>query len=130
MPTDPRTAEGKCLSLGTNSNPFDGSYLPWQTGGAGAGTITPTATSAFPWPPPTLADINVNVAQLPMYTPTGTIVTLPPPSITATGVSSMNGWADNADNTPAPTPISGCNYPNAWDAVTATVPASGCSTGV
>jgi glucan 1,3-beta-glucosidase len=130
VPTDPRTAAGKCISLGIGLNPFNGVYLPWQTGGAGAGTISPTATSAFPWPPATLSNIIVNVAQLPMYTPTGTVSTLPPPSITATGVSSMNGWADKADNTLAPTPISGCNYPNAWDAVATTVPASGCSTGV
>lgn len=129
MPKDPRAAIGKCASLGTTQNTFNGQYLPWQIGGAGAGTFAPSVTDPYPWPPATISNVDVAVAQLPMYTPTGTIATLPPPSITATGVSSINGWANSGDNTPGPTPIAGCAYPNAWDATAAAAPASGCSTG-
>lgn len=129
MPKDPRVAAGKCASLGIQENAFNGNYLPWQTGDAGAGTFAPSATDPYPWPPASITGVDVAVAQLPMYTPTGTIATLPPPSITATGVSSINGWFNSGDNTPGPTAIAGCAYPDAWDATAAPVPASGCSTG-
>jgi len=129
MPKDPRVSVGKCQALGASGNSFDGTFQPWQTGGAGAGTILPSSTQAYPWPPTSISNAVVAVAQLPMYTSTGTVSTLPPPTITATGVSSINGWANNADNGPAPTPITGCTYPDAWDATAAPVPASGCSTG-
>lgn len=129
MPKDPRVAVGKCASLGTEEAPFDGTYLPWQTGGSGAGTLAPTFTAANPWPPTTISNVEVAVALLPMYTPTGTVATLPPATVTATGVSKIDGWANTADNALAPTPITGCVYPDAWDALAATAPASGCATG-
>ena len=118
MPKDPRQSQGKCAALGVNSN-FSGTYLPWQTGGSGAGSIPPTATVAYPWPPATISGGGLP-AVLPQYTPTGSVSTLPPPTFTATKVS-INGWYDSGDTAPAPTPIPGCPYPNAWAALSATV---------
>ncbi|KAJ7846590.1 glycoside hydrolase superfamily [Mycena olivaceomarginata] len=46
MPTDPRTANGKCAAIGTQGTPFDGTFNAWQTGGEGAGTIDPAAISS------------------------------------------------------------------------------------
>ncbi|CDO72792.1 hypothetical protein BN946_scf184994.g45 [Trametes cinnabarina] len=37
-----------------------------------------------------------------------------------------DGWFDAQDTAPAVTPIAGCAYPNAWDAVNAQIPLSGC----
>ena len=65
--------------------------------------------------------------MLPTYTPTGTVATLPPPTLTASATKSVNvgnGWFDAQDTASAPTEIAGCNYPNAWDPVDAAVPPS------
>jgi len=124
MPTDPRTATGMCSSLGVSGINFDGTYQAYMTGGAGAGTIAPSSTVRFPWPP---ASINADaaVSSLPTYTPTGTIPTLPPPSLTPTPTKSVDvgsGWFDQQDTTGAATPVAGCQYPDAWDAISAPVP--------
>lgn len=117
MPNDPRKAIGVCAALGTVGDPFAGTYNPWQTGGGG-GEIAATATAEFVWPPAIIPGDGGAIANLPTYTPTGDIVTLPPPSLTATpaGVTVGNGWYDASDNVLAPTPITGCTYPNAWEA--------------
>jgi glucan 1,3-beta-glucosidase len=117
MPTDPRLSVGVCAALGVSGDPFAGTYDAWQTGG-GDGSIAATAVAAFEWPPATIAGDGGGIANLPTYTPTGDIVTLPPPSLTATptGVTVGDGWYDASDTAGAPTPIVGCTYPNAWDA--------------
>ena len=112
MPTDPRKSQGKCAALGVSGN-FTGTYLPWQTGGDGAGSIPATVTASYPWPPSTISNAGGSPSLLPQYTPTGSISTLPPPTFTSTKVT-INGWYDSGDTVPAPTPISGCTYPNAW----------------
>lgn len=129
MPTDPRKSVGKCQRLGVDGSPFDGNYESWQTGGVGAGTIAASATQNLAWPPASLTDIPAaSMNQIPQYTPTGTIPTLPPPTFTASVTASIgNGWADKADATPAVTAIAGCAYPDAWDAEDAQIPASGCT---
>ncbi len=127
MPKDPREALGTCATLDVDGTDFDGTFLSWQTGGAGAGDIPAASTSEFPWPPATIANAGAAVTELPSYTPTGTIVSLPPPTLTATSTGSIDvgsGWANTADTVPAPTPIAGCKYPDPWDAVDAAVPAS------
>ncbi|KAF9525007.1 glycoside hydrolase superfamily [Crepidotus variabilis] len=121
IPTDPRTAIGKCGGTGPA---FSGTFLPWQTGGAGAGQVAMT----YDWPPATIMDAPVAAAQLPTYTPTGTISTLPVPTYTDTSKKTVvkgNGWANSNDNTPAPTKIAGCAYPDPWAAQNSAVPA-GC----
>ncbi|KAI0633647.1 glycoside hydrolase [Trametes polyzona] len=137
MPKDPRAAAGTCQKFGVAPQPFDGPFQPWQTGGAGAGTIAPEATASIaPWPP-TLAVAHVptpSASLLPQYTSTGTPVTLPPQTLAPTAsvtptVSAGNGWFDAKDTAPAVGPISACAYPNAWDAIGAQIPLSGCLPG-
>jgi glucan 1,3-beta-glucosidase len=110
IPPDPRKSQGKCAALGVTGE-FDGTYLPWQTGGDGAGNIPATVTASFPWPPTTITGAGSPPSI--QYTPAGSISTLPPPTFTGTKVS-INGWYDSGDTAPAPTPIPGCAYPNAW----------------
>ncbi|KAI8978178.1 glycoside hydrolase [Trametes punicea] len=130
MPPDPRVASGKCQHLGAAMDPFDGTFQSWQTGGAGAGVIAPSATQALAWPPALSNVPAADQAQLPQYTPTGTISTLPPPTFTASGVTVTatvgNGWFNAQDTAPAVTPIAGCAYPDAWDALNAAIPNGGC----
>ena len=129
MPTDPRTASGKCQALGASQAPFAGTYSAWQTGGAGAGTIAATALASFPWPPSTLSGIGTApYGALPTYTPTGSISTLPPPQLTQT-VSEGNGWFDAKDTASAMVTVSGCSYPNAWNSANAVAPTAPCPAG-
>ncbi|KAF9483864.1 exo-beta-1,3-glucanase [Pholiota conissans] len=113
MPTDPREAIGTC----GNTNPWSPPLTPAQTGGAGAGNIPANAVANLAWPPASLST-GGPVSALPSYTPTGTIVTLPPPTFTSTsGKSAINagsGWANNGDTTPMNVPIQGCTYPDPW----------------
>jgi glucan 1,3-beta-glucosidase len=107
------------------SNTFNGQYLGYATGSGGA--LIPSNTVALnPFPPASISNAAYPASQLPMYTPTGTIVTLPPPSDTGKSPS-LDGWADNQDTASAPTPIQGCAYPNAYS-TTGVVPLTGCST--
>ena len=128
MPTDPRTALGSC---GPPSGPiFPQTFQPWMTGGAGAGTIAAAQTTQYPYPPDSLQ--GTAVAQLPLYTSTGVISTLPVPTptdLSGRPVGSANGWFNNNDNQLAPTPIVGCAYPDPWNAISATIP-TGCTGGV
>jgi glucan 1,3-beta-glucosidase len=114
-----------CASIGVTGPAFDGTYPePWMTGGPGAGDIPPSVTADLPWPPPSL-NAGTPVSLLPTYTPTGTIPTLPPPSLTATPTTSVdvgNGWYNPQDTTSAMTPVAGCSYPDAWDATAVPVP--------
>ncbi|PPQ73542.1 hypothetical protein CVT24_007452 [Panaeolus cyanescens] len=123
IPRDPRTAIGVC---GPPDGPiFDDSFDAWVTGGAGAGNLRPAQTEPYPFPPTALADAPAPVSLLPVYTPTGAISTLPPPTFTDTkgnAIVSGNGWFNPQDNIPAPTPIADCTYPDPWDAVMVPVP--------
>jgi glucan 1,3-beta-glucosidase len=129
MPTDPREATGACAALGV-SQPWDETFQSWQTGGAGAGTIAATSISEYGiWPPTQISGVAAaEMTFVPTYTPTGTVATLPPPSLTGTSksISEGNGWADSSDTTSAPATIPGCSYPDAWDAVSVAAPTSVC----
>ncbi|KAK7471944.1 hypothetical protein VKT23_000050 [Stygiomarasmius scandens] len=132
IPDDPRDAVGACAVLGVNE-PWDGTFQPWMTGGAGAGDIPTSSISEFgQWPPTRISGVPpASMEFLPTYTPTGTVATLPPPTFTgaASTISSGNGWFDSEDTVGAPTPIPGCTYPDAWDAIDAQIPASLCGSG-
>lgn len=132
MPTDPRQATGKCAAIGSKaSEQFNGQFKSWQTGGAGAGTISASAASSAAWPPATISNADGDAADLPMYTSTGEIVTLPPATLTATPTQSVSigdGWYDSSDTGGGVTVIQGCNYPPAWSAVGAAAP-SNCGGG-
>ncbi|KAF7977046.1 hypothetical protein HWV62_4816 [Athelia sp. TMB] len=125
IPADPREAAGKCASLGISGATFDGSYLPWQTGGAGAGTISAAWSSSYGvYPPATISNAYAPATKLPQYTSTGTVATLAPPTLTAsaTTVSAGNGWFDASDTAPGVIKIAGCKYPDAWSAISAALP--------
>ncbi|KAL7281935.1 hypothetical protein ACG7TL_003402 [Trametes sanguinea] len=117
IPTDPREALGLCQSLGFAQNvPWNGTYQPWQTGGAGAGDIAATAVASFSqYPPPEISNVSgEDPAQLPVYTATSAVPTLPTPTFSAATVTGGDGWADPADTSLAVVQIAGCAYPNAW----------------
>ncbi|EKM81294.1 hypothetical protein AGABI1DRAFT_72198 [Agaricus bisporus var. burnettii JB137-S8] len=126
IPKDPRTALGTCAALGVDGTDFDGVFQSWQLGGAGAGDIPAASTTQFPWPPPTIVGADAVVTELPSYTSTAAIVSLPPPTMTATAATKSvdfgSGWFNAQDTALAPTAISGCQYPDAWDAEDIAVP--------
>ncbi|KAJ7605280.1 glycoside hydrolase superfamily [Mycena polygramma] len=125
MPTDPRSANGACASLGVSDPAFDGTFSAWQTGGAGAGTIAASATAQFgQWPPATLSHVSVAATLLPSYTATASIASLTYITPAASGsaatvtptVSLGSGWFDAADTACMVTAVAGCTYPDAWSA--------------
>ncbi|KAJ7886829.1 glycoside hydrolase [Mycena olivaceomarginata] len=137
MPTDPRTANGKCAAIGAQGTPFDGTFSAWQTGGTGAGTIDPAAISEFgQWPPATLSNIDAGVMTvLPTYTATGSVPTLMYVTPTPTGstravtptASIPNGWFNAGDTVPGVTAVAGCTYPDAWRALDLPAPTALCT---
>ncbi|CAG7853930.1 Probable glucan 1,3-beta-glucosidase D; AltName: Full=Exo-1,3-beta-glucanase D [Serendipita indica DSM 11827] len=125
MPTDPRQSRGQCAKVGVPITEFSSPIQP------GAGN--PPTLDNYPWPPTTLG--TYAVAQLPLYTPTGEIHTLPVPTFTQSSgatatVSVGNGWANPADNTPMAVPVAGCTYPDPWNALNAAIPACGTGGGI
>jgi len=127
IPKDPRVAVGYCAGVLGASQPFDGNYPATATGGAGAGTLDPVVSASNPFPPATVSP-NFPGASLPTYTPTGAIHTLPGPTFTAAPkVNVGSGWNNPADTALAYVPVSSCQYPNAWDAVTVALPATTCA---
>jgi len=126
MPTDPRSALGAC---GAAAGPiFSQSFQSWMTGGAGAGALGSAQTLQYPYPPVTLEDTPFSVTLLPSYTSTGAISTLPAPTYTNSQghtINAGNGWFNAQDTLAAPTPIAGCTYPDAWDALSVSLPPAG-----
>ncbi|KAI1794546.1 glycoside hydrolase [Ganoderma leucocontextum] len=117
MPTDPRLSDGVC----ENTDPFNPPLQAWQTGGAGAGQIPQTALDALAWPPSTLTNVD-NLATLPQYTQTGSLITLPAPSVTSVSGASFstgNGWAQPTDSAQMFVPVATCGYLDPWMGPTA-----------
>lgn len=131
IPKNPRDAFGHCAAAGiAPGEPFDGNYLPYQTGG-GSGVINAADVAQFGTWPPTSIGLVANAALLPTYTATGAIPTLPTQSFPAPTPSAKidygDGWFDDADTAGGVTTVAGCPYPNAWDATAAPVPAAACT---
>lgn len=129
MPKDPRDSVGACQ----NAHPFNPPLKPWQTGGDGAGKIDPAVTSAIAWPPATISG-GGPPANLPQYTPTGPVPTLPGPSLTITGSGHSsatanvgNGWQNPADTDGLMVNKAGCNYLDPWIGPSAPPPSPLCS---
>ncbi|KAJ7495565.1 glycoside hydrolase family 5 protein [Mycena latifolia] len=137
MPSDPRTARGKCAALGITGPQFDGTFSAWQTGGTGAGTIAASATAQFGvWPPATISNVDpAALTVLPTYTATGSVATLTYITPSATGSAASvtptasigSGWADMGDTAPGVTAIAGCTYPDAWNALSLPAPTVLCT---
>jgi len=114
MPTDPRGSVGACGG-GSPTSPLTAE----ETGGAGAGDISDAVREQSPWPPVSVNPGPWLPTQLPSYTATGPIPTLPPPTGTP---NAGDGWFDAQDTRPMYTPIAGCTYPDAWNADNVDVP--------
>ncbi|KZP09046.1 glycoside hydrolase family 5 protein [Athelia psychrophila] len=129
IPKDPRQAISHCANQGAGGSfPFNGQFQPWQTGGVGAGVIASTFIAQYgQWPPNLNGGLSTPEAAslLPMYTSTGTVATLPPPTLTASvthSISVGDGWYDSSDTIGGVTAAAGCAYPNAWSAVSIAIP--------
>ncbi|KAF8147427.1 hypothetical protein K438DRAFT_1989662 [Mycena galopus ATCC 62051] len=146
MPTHPRDSIGVCAAFNVYNDPFNGTFQSWQTGGAGAGTIAPSDLQSFgAWPPSTLSSVTIAPTLLPTYTPTAAFPSLtfitPTPSITAAAIAGASasasradaaaasttasvgsGWFGAQDTLSVMTPVAGCTYPDAWSALSSTVP--------
>ncbi|KAF7298343.1 Glycoside hydrolase family 5 protein [Mycena kentingensis (nom. inval.)] len=137
IPKDPREAAGKCARVGVRGTQFDGKYESWMTGGAGAGTIAQAATAEWAQWPVTAVSNAGNI--LPTYATGGAIPTLtfalPSPSVTGTASAQAasaptaggSGWANSGDTTLIATPVAGCVYPNAWNALSLPAPTATCA---
>ncbi|KAF8228078.1 glycoside hydrolase [Tricholoma matsutake] len=129
IPQDPREAVGHCASVLGSSQLFDGTYAHTATGGPGAGTINPVQRSSHTFPPSTLSPSfsGAQMTLLPTYTATGKIKSLFAPTFTAAPSAVVgDGWNNKADSALAFVPVAGCQYPDAWNAVNATLPPTPC----
>ena len=86
-----------------------------MTGGAGAGTVAPDQVTSYgTWPPTSITLLGTQATNLPIYTATGTAITLSAstptayPSAATKTTAPGNGWADASDTAPAYATISGC----------------------
>lgn len=115
------------MSLGASQDPFDGNYLPWQTGTPSS--IPPESTTQFPWPPPTITNVTVPMPLLPTYTATGSIITMPPATFTSAPsekTASVDGWFNDNDKEGGVVSVAGCDYPNEYDGVFLVTPTAPC----
>ncbi|KAF8215056.1 glycoside hydrolase superfamily [Mycena galopus ATCC 62051] len=129
IPADPREAIGHCASVLGSSQIFDGT-LPASATGAGPTSLDAAQTSLYVFPPTTLSPsfTGTQLALLPTYTATGKITTLFAPTFSSAPTAAVgSGWNNSADTEPAYVAVAGCTYPNAWDAVNATLPTAPCS---
>ena len=130
MPEDPRTSVGKCLALGFEQDPFDGNFLPHQTGAVPSPTISADYIAANPWPPTVMANLSVDIALLPTYTANAPIITMPVPTYSgapASATASVDGWFNHEDTTPGIGPITGCPYPDTYDGEFEEIPTEPCT---
>jgi glucan 1,3-beta-glucosidase len=132
IPLNPRDAFGHCVSLGVAmDSPFDGPSEPYQTGG-GDGVIDPSIIANYGLWPPTSIGLVADALLLPTYTATGPVPTLstetfPTPTPAPAPVDGGDGWYNTADTTSGMITVSGCPYPNPWDATAAQVPMALCT---
>ncbi len=70
------------------------------------------------------------VSNLPQYTQTGPIPTLPVPTFTSTSssINAGDGWANPSDNVGLAVPIATCSYLSPWAGTAAVPPACGTQT--
>lgn len=130
IPTDPRTAQGKCASFGVSIDRFSGDFLPWQTGSVPS-SIPAASSVAYPWPPATMTSADVSVSLLPTYTNTGPVITMPVPTTFTSApsrvTSGFDGWFDQADTAGGVVTVKGCTYPNEYSPTFAVVPTAACT---
>src|ERR1700722_13871325 len=123
--------QGHCASLGiAQDSPFDGTYLPYQTGD-GSGTIDAADVANYGLWPPTSIGLVADATLLPTYTPTGPVPTLPtetfPTPTPSVSIDGGDGWYNSAGTSSGMITVAGCPYPNAWDATAVPVPVAVCT---
>ncbi|KAJ3512182.1 hypothetical protein NMY22_g15409 [Coprinellus aureogranulatus] len=114
IPSDPRTAVGKCASLNVATSPFEGTFPAYRLGQQPSPTVSAEYSAEFPWPPTSIPNADVPVDLLPTYTNTAPVSTLPVPTFTgapASATEGLDGWFNDNDREGAPTPVAGCTYP-------------------
>lgn len=127
MPTDPRVADGACNVPG-----FDQAHQPYMTGGVGAGDVPASVTGLYPWPPASITNSPglpaLAVTELPAYTPTGSPLTLPPPSFEAasTTINAGNGIFNPQVTLAAYVEVGNCQYPDRYLGDGAAIPVPAC----
>jgi hypothetical protein len=128
MPTDPRQADGVC----GNDSPWVPPLSANQLGNDPSATIAAGVSASYPWPPTTIS-FGGKPSQLPVYTPTGAIPTLPAPTFSQSGVKATatpspgKGWENTADTSGFMTNIATCSYLDPWIGTTAEPPSPLCS---
>ena len=128
IPKDPRTAIGFCSRIGIVDNSWNGRYQPWQVG-TQTSSIPAADRAANTWPPSSFTRAEVPVSLMPTFTPTGTVITMPPPTFTAAPASitaGVDGWANDRDTAAGMVPVAGCPYPDFYEATFAAVPVTPC----
>jgi glucan 1,3-beta-glucosidase len=133
MPKDPyHESQNACANLQKQGIPnisktaltWSSTFSDWQTGGAA--TYAPN-TISYSWPPPSVASSGttyvVPASSIATYTPTGAPLIPPTPTMSVSfskeATPSIDPWVQGGRQTPAFTPISGCNYfDNIWNNVT------------
>ncbi|KAF9493559.1 glycoside hydrolase family 5 protein [Pleurotus eryngii] len=127
IPKDPREAVGHCASVLRASDVFDGRHPATAIGGA-TGTLSANQARAFP--PATLSPSfsGTQMTLLPTYTATGTVKTLFAPTFSSAPSATVGtGWTNAKDQVLAYVPVEGCDYPNAWDSVNASLANTRCT---
>ncbi|KIY53213.1 glycoside hydrolase [Fistulina hepatica ATCC 64428] len=148
IPSDPRTALGKCAAIGVAGTQFSGTYAASATGALGTdpasyALVSSASAYGMTWPPATVSGVDGATAagsELPTYTATDVVSSLPAIvtlTVMATDskesaytISAAVGWYDSQDTASAPTPVASCSYPDAWDATTVGLPATSCTSGI
>lgn len=127
LPTNPRSAYGTCASLNPSAP-----LLATPTLVLGSGMIPPSIVASYFWPPITIgvAPSVLFVSNLPSFTSTGSIITLPPqatPTSVPIGYGSMKidpgtGWTNGQDQIPFQVKKNGCIYLDPWSGVGVSAP--------
>lgn len=147
IPKDARGSNGACGAVAPaqgvtySTASWAGTLSAWATGGAGAGTIQAAQVSTYStWPPANISagtgGTTYPFANLPQYTPTGTVKTLTPTAApttlfpaTASNTGAGNGWFNSADTTGWYVSASGCSYPDPWQGQNLDYPSAACGGG-
>ncbi|KAH7096203.1 glycoside hydrolase family 5 protein [Auriculariales sp. MPI-PUGE-AT-0066] len=117
--SDPRVSFGYCASLGVPESVTRTTTLKPNQIGQDANAV-PSDANTYPWPPTAFFDVPI-AANVPQYTPTGTIITMPGPTFTDPAnpkqtIDAGTGWFNAQDTEGMYVPVAGCTYPDPWAA--------------
>ncbi|KIK63584.1 glycoside hydrolase family 5 protein [Collybiopsis luxurians FD-317 M1] len=128
MPIDPREAVGVC----GNTSPWSPPLAANQLGTEKNAAIAASVSAQYPWPPSTIV-FGGAPSELPTYTPTGAVPTLPAPTFTQSGVKATatpnlgDGWNNAQDSAGLMVNIQTCSYLDPWIGTTVNPPSPLCT---